>query len=284
VGKNGMIRNNELKQVSLFFIITILLSYFVFWGPLAIFGVPAISFVDDNNGPIWAIILFILGGFVPSVVGIILTGVFEGKKGIKTLLKSAIHFKIGVKWVLIILLVTISYALSLLFIYSLTGGKFDLSQFYMHLPALIPLIILGPISEEFGWRGFATKRLLKNKSANFTSLIIGLVWGLWHLPLFYIVSTSQNNLNLPFLVFLITVISLSFIYTYVFIKTKFSLFSAILLHWLTTYLMEVVSLTVASSRSELYNWLEVIPALILGFIFIVLLSKTNRLEYGEAIQ
>jgi hypothetical protein len=53
--------------------LTIALSWFVFWGPLALFKVTTISFVSDDKGPWWAIALYIIGGFVPSLLGIFLT-------------------------------------------------------------------------------------------------------------------------------------------------------------------------------------------------------------------
>jgi len=49
---------------------TLVLSWFVFWGPLALLRIPAISFVSDVKGPAWAIALFIIGGFVPSLLAI----------------------------------------------------------------------------------------------------------------------------------------------------------------------------------------------------------------------
>lgn len=139
------------------------------------------------------------------------------------------------------------------------------------LPTIIPLIILGPLSEEYGWRGFAIKRLLNRFNANLTSLIIGLIWSLWHLPLFFTLGSSQYESNMPFLVFLITVTSISFVFTYVYIQTNRSLFSAIFFHWIYTYVIQVVSTSI--ERSTLYNWIEFIPALLIGFVFIFLLHN-----------
>ena len=68
-----MVINKSEKEAYIFLGLTLGLSYFVFWGPLAVFKIPAISFVDNTRGPAWAIALFILGGFVPSLTGIFLT-------------------------------------------------------------------------------------------------------------------------------------------------------------------------------------------------------------------
>ncbi len=269
-GERRMIKK-ELKEVSIFFVATLFLSYFVFWGPIAISKVPTVNLVDGERGPVWAIVLFIIGGFIPSICGVILTRVFEGKKGIKELFKSSIQFKIGFKWFVFILLISLYYSFSLIFIYTIIGGKFDYSQFWIQLPTIIPLILLGPVSEELGWRGFAIKRLLKHLSPNVTSLIIGVIWSLWHLPLFHMVGTMQYEFNLSFAGFLIYVTFQSFVYTFVYIKTKGSIFSAILLHWFFTYLGQVVSSSIV--RTDIYNWLEFLPSLLIGIVFVIILRN-----------
>lgn len=274
-------RNKERIEVIIFFIITIFLSYFVFWGPIALLKIPTVNLVQGEIGSLGAIILFIIGGFVPSITGIVLTAVFEGKKGVQELFRKSMQVKIGIKWFAVIILVSFYFAFSLIFIYTIAGGKFDYSQFWIQLPTILPLIILGPLSEEYGWRGFAIKRLLKYVNANLTSLIIGLIWSLWHLPLFFMLGTFQNEFNVPFFAFLISVTSTSFIYTYIYVRTKQSLFSAIFLHWVYTYVIQVVSSQVVSSqvvissgiRLKLYNWLEFVPALLIGLVFAFILRK-----------
>ncbi len=262
-------QREDFKQVSLFFIITLFLSYFVFWGPIAIFKVQTVNLVDDKMGPLWAIILFVTGGFVPSIIGITLTAFYEGKSGVLKLLKKSTRINLGIKWYAFIIIISLYFGLALIVIYNLLGGRFDFSQFWVQLPTIIPLIFLGPLSEEYGWRGFAIKRLLRNVSPNTTSLVIGLVWSLWHLPLFFIPGSSQFEFNLPFLVFLISVTSISFVFTYFYIRTGQSIFSAIFLHWIYTYVIQVVNSTVI--RTSTYNWLEFIPALLMGIIFIILM-------------
>jgi len=261
----------DIKEVIVYFALVLGLSYFVFWGPIALLKVPTVNLVDNNMGPIWAIALFIIGGFVPSIVGILLTAKYEGKTGVKELFKQSIKVKIGYKAFITMILIAIYFALSLIFIAQLTTGKFDYSQFWIQLPTILSLIILGPLSEEYGWRGFAIKRMLKCTSANVASLIIGLVWALWHFPLFFMLGTSQYELSVPFLAFSISVIGTSFIYTYLYKQTKANIFSAIFLHWLYTYVLQVVSSSII--RTSLYNWLEIIPAVFIGLVFAFMMRK-----------
>jgi uncharacterized protein len=267
-------KTKEFKEAILYFGIVLFLSYFVFWGPLAFFKIEAANLVGGTNGPKWALVLFILGGFVPSFAGIFLTALLEGKPGIKNLFRSSINVKIGLKAYLLILLIVLYYAGSLILLYTILNGKFNYSQFWIQLPTILPLIFLGPLSEEYGWRGFALNRLLKSIDPVFASLIIGLGWSLWHLPLFYMLGTSQYNFHIPFISFLISITSGSFVYTYIYLKSNKSLFAVIILHWIWTYAMQVVGSS--GIRTTLYNWLECVPSVLMGIVFILLLKKEKR--------
>lgn len=101
-----------------------------------------------------------------------------------------------------------------------------------------------------------------------SSLIVGLVWALWHLPLFMMVGTSQHELGVPFIGFLMKLMASSILYTWLYNNTKQSLWSAILLHWLYTYAAQVLSSGVI--RSPLYNWLEYLPYMIMAAIVVLI--------------
>jgi membrane protease YdiL (CAAX protease family) len=125
-----------------------------------------------------------------SITGIILTKIYDHKIGLKDLLSSALDFRIGFRTLSIIVAYPLIIGIMQLIIYRFTGGSFDYSQFIVQLPSALPLIILGPLSEEFGWRGFLQKRVNAQFSPIAGSLLIGITWSLWHLPLFYMPGTS----------------------------------------------------------------------------------------------
>ncbi|MHC1732674.1 MAG: CPBP family intramembrane glutamic endopeptidase [Bacteroidales bacterium] len=263
--------SQNFKQILIFIILVLGLSYLVFWGPIALLKIRTANLVEGKVYNLTAFIFFLIGGFVPSIVGIFLTKTYDRKSGLKQLLKSAIDFNIGNQTFAIIFAYPIIVGAVQLIINSLLGGSFDYSQFIKQLPSIIPLIILGPLSEEFGWRGFLQKRVNIEFSPILGSLVIGTTWSLWHLPLFFMLGTSQHDFNMPFLPFLVAVTSSSFIYTYVYIKSNQSLFSALLLHWVGTYIMQVIASQV--TRTLVYNYLECLPALLIGVLFIFILHK-----------
>lgn len=81
------------------------------------------------------------------------------------------------------------------------------------------------------------------------------------------VGTSQNELNFPFVGFMVGLMASSILYTWLYNNTNQSLWSAILLHWLYTYAAQVLSSGV--TRSPLYNWLECLPYVILVVVVVL---------------
>jgi membrane protease YdiL (CAAX protease family) len=263
-----MNRHNAILEGLLFSAITLCLSYLVFWGPIALFRVPTISFVSNVRGPIWAILLFLIGGFVPSLVAIILTRIRKGTDGLKSLLKRCLQFRLGLRWYLAIVIVVLLGSAGQVVIHSLLGKSFNLSLYLAQLPSLIPLIIIGPISEELGWRGYLLGKLQLKWNAFVSSVFIGIVWAFWHLPLFFLTGTSQHELHLPFIGFLVGTVAVSIIFTWINNNTNNSIWAAILLHWLYTYAAQVNSTGVA--RSPEYNWLEFLPYVLMAIVLLAI--------------
>jgi membrane protease YdiL (CAAX protease family) len=256
------------KEAYVFLGLTLALSWFVFWGPLALFKIPAISFVSDVKGPAWASVLFVVGGFVPSLLAIFLTWKKEGLPGLRILGQRIIQFKLGWRWYVFTFLIVVAGMAGQLTINKLLGNTFNGTLFLSQLGSFLPLLILGPLSEEIGWRGYALGRLQTRWNALTSSLIVGLVWALWHLPLFLMVGTSQHELGLPFIGFLVGFMANSILYTWLYNNTQQSIWSAILLHWLYTCAFQVMSIWV--TRSPLYNWLEYLPYVVMAVIVILI--------------
>jgi membrane protease YdiL (CAAX protease family) len=74
------------------------------------------------------------------------------------------------------------------------------------------VLLAGPLAEEFGWRGYAQPRLRRTLAPMPAAVLLGLVWGLWHLPLFLLTGTSQADVGLvsgQAVLFLVTCVALS---------------------------------------------------------------------------
>ena len=149
----------SVKEAYIFLGLAIALSYFVFWGPLALLKIPAISFVSDVRGPSWAIALYLVGGFVPSVLAILLTWRNEGVSGLRTLGRRLIQFKLGLRWYMFTFLIVVAGTAGQPPLTDSSAILFDEHLFLAQLGSFLPLLILGPLSEEIGWRGYALGRL-----------------------------------------------------------------------------------------------------------------------------
>ncbi len=57
-------------------------------------------------------------------------------------------------------------------------------------------LLAGPLAEEFGWRGYLQPRIRRNHGVAAASLLIGLIWAIWHLPLFFLHGTGQHAAGL----------------------------------------------------------------------------------------
>jgi membrane protease YdiL (CAAX protease family) len=266
---NQPTKSNAVKDVTIFFVITLGLSYFVFWGPLAFFQITAISFVDNKMGPAWAIALFMLGGFVPSLTAIALTGIKEGQAGLKQIWRRVLQVRIGWRWYAAATGLIVFGSTCQISFNFLLGHSFDFTLFLTQLPSFLPLIVIGPLSEELGWRGYAQTRLQARLHPLISRVIIGIVWALWHLPLFLIPGTSQHELGMSFVSFAFGLIGLSALYAWLQNHTDNSIWTSIYFHWIFTYAVQVIATGI--TRSPLYNWLEYTPyilaALLIAFVW-----------------
>jgi hypothetical protein len=261
-----MNNNKAIKEAVIFSSLTIGLSYFVFWGPLVVFKIPTISFVSNIRGSVWAILLFIMGGFVPSGTAIVLTWTWKGRSGLRQLGHRLIQFNIGWRWYLAAILAVAIPTLGQLLIIRGLGQAFEYQSFLTQLGSAIPLIVLGPLSEELGWRGYLLDRLQTRWNALSSACLVGIVWALWHLPLFFMVGTSQHEAHIPFLGFMCGLIALSILFTWLHNNTNGSLWTAIFFHWLFTYSAQVVSSSV--NRTLGYSWLEFLPYILSALVVI----------------
>jgi len=99
-----------------------------------------------------------------------------------------------------------------------------------------PLLIGGQLwvvlAEEFGWRGFALPRLQSLYGSLGATLVLGPLWAIWHLPMFFIEGSPQYSENVPaaFLMYTLIITCISILLTVVYNRTKGSVLACMLLH------------------------------------------------------
>lgn len=101
------------------------------------------------------------------------------------------------------------------------------------LPLLLVLVLTDGLGEELGWRGFLLPRQLQHLSRLWASCLLGVIWALWHLPLFYTDGAALAGSS--FLVMLLEFPAVSILYTWIFEHTHGSALIAVLLHAATNW-------------------------------------------------
>jgi hypothetical protein len=103
---------------------------------------------------------------------------------------------------------------------------------------------LPPILEELGWRGYALDRLQLEWSALSASVILGVVWALWHLPLFFIEGSYQHDsvgfATTGFWLFMAGIVALSAVFTWIYNNTERSITGIIVLHGWVNFTAEII--------------------------------------------
>jgi len=176
--------------------------------------------------------LLLLPAIGPALAAIIVTAASDGKAGINPLLKPLLQWRVGAVWLVIaamtpaLLLVAGKMATRALGLVAIPESQGN-NVVGMAIATLV-MSLLSNTWEEVGWRGFALPRLQKNYNALVSTLVVGLLWALWHLPLFF--WTGNPMSNYPFLAWFIGTVAISFVYTSLYNSTKGSLLVVTLFH------------------------------------------------------
>ena len=88
----------------------------------------------------------------------------------------------------------------------------------------LPLIALGPLGEELGWRGFLLPRMLERMRPLSAALILGAIWMIWHVPAFLMSGVPQSNMSFP--IFAIGGIAFNVFITWLFLNARQSILIA----------------------------------------------------------
>lgn len=211
----------------LFFVLAFVLTWGYFWLIWAPLGLP------DS--------LIALGGFGPSVAAFLVLAITRGKAGVLGLLRSMVQWRAGVRWYLFILLgIPILNFLAFLVVPGtlpdLVAPNSRLVQVYLTEMLFSVTIGIAPLWEEVGWRGFALPGMQRLHGPVMGTLILGALWGVWHLPFFFgpLARTGPDatfiSAGIALIEFSIGLTGLSVVMTWVLNNCRGSTLLAILLH------------------------------------------------------
>ena len=203
-------------------------TFGITWGLAAllmIFYDPIVAIFGEINMTNPLILLMV---YAPGIASIILVCQQAGFKGLKSFLRRLTLWQAPVAW-WVFLIVGIP-----LIVYTGAAIKgsitdpFPFSPWYQVFPAIALALFLGPI-EEFGWRGIAQPLLQRKFSPFWSGVILGCIWGIWHIPSFLGSGTPQSAWN--FGPFFIGIVAIAVIQTPLFNASKGSLLISALYHF-----------------------------------------------------
>ena len=171
----------------------------VCWGLCWVCGLNGI-FLNDN---ILLYIPYLLGGWSPTIASFIVLKKNNEVKNFKDWLRNVFDFKHNIFAYVMVLIFTISYILPLCLVSGYENGKPLFA-----IVVMIPIMLFGGGLEEAGWRYIFQPELEKKYNYFVATIIVSVIWWLWHLPLFYIPGVAQEGMN--FGLFGIKVLGLSF--------------------------------------------------------------------------
>jgi membrane protease YdiL (CAAX protease family) len=224
----------QQRPLASFFVLTYAISWFL-WLPLVV--------SRDGSPTGFGSVLQALGSLVPSSVAIGLVAVLYGRAGIRTLLRRLLIWRVGAGWWVAVVSLS-ALALGAVGLSVLVGG--DTPDVTTTIPGAVVLFVIfifpgSAGGEELGWRGFALPQLQARRSALGASVVLGVAWGVWHLPL-YLTGADIRPLSL-FAPWVLLTVAASVIYTWMYNGTGGSLLIVVVFHaasnlFLTVFLVE----------------------------------------------
>lgn len=259
-----------------------LMVFAVSWGAILVVVGPTGFVSTTATSPNFALVglASLLG---PSLAGVLMTGMVEGRPGFRELLSRLRRWRVGVRWYAVAVLTAPLLTIAIFLALSRTSPAF--------LPGIITAddkasILLAGIAtglivsvfEEIGWTGFATPRLRFRHGILTTGIIIGLLWGAWHFPLFAGSAASSGEIS-PALYLAVMLFSWLVPYrvlmVWVYDRTE-SLLLAMLMH-IPIVVSQYVLRPEAMSAEANFMSLLVYSAALWGMVGVVALANRGRL-------
>jgi len=258
-----------------FFVVTFLWSWLL-WLPFVLAGFGIWDW-DENLRSSLRMPAILLGAFGPGIAAVYSISTLQGSSAVKPFLKTFLAIDFGWKvWVVII---------GLLGLANFLAWYLPVFLGYERLPMLLPTIYVFPIylllmiffgggQEEVGWRGYIMPYLESNYGLWYGNILLGIIWTLWHGPLWFMADSFQTYL--PFPAFLIGCIGLSFFFSWVVKAAKNKPMSALVAHGTANAFIPVFpSIIMATDVFQLHFWILEFLVLVIGIIALLSVTKTR---------
>jgi membrane protease YdiL (CAAX protease family) len=202
-----------------------LLTFVLTWAAWLAVDLAAPSQRAFAGGPV-----FLLGVFAPGLVALALTALTEGRTGVVRLLARIGKWEVGGRWYLIAIGYMAATKLLAALIHRIVVGAWPMfgDTPLLLMAGAILVSTWAQAGEEVGWRGYALPRLATHLGLGGASVVLGVIWALWHLPLFFMQGSGSDGQSFP--IYLLHVSALSVAMAWLYWKTQGSLLLVMLMH------------------------------------------------------
>lgn len=230
------------------------------------------------------IALLFFGIFAPSLVALALTSRAEGSAGVIDLLSRLIQWRVAARWYVfaVAYMATIKLTVALLH-RGITGvwPRFGNEPWYLIVAATVfSTVVGGQAGEEIGWRGYALPRLARRFGYAGASVLLGVIWALWHLPLFFY--RAADTYGQSFFVYTLQVTAISVAMAWLYHGTGGSLLLTMLMHSAINQSKDIVPSAVPGASnpftlsSSVVAWLTVAMLWTCATFFLIRLLASDR--------
>ena len=264
------------KTPILFFILTFVLSWGL-WLPSILTG---LGLDLGINATAYTSVTVPIGAFAPLFAALILVinqnGWKEGWRFVRRAFDSKVKpiFLIaafGIPLVIHLLAHYIAPLLGFPVADTLFPAEFNLPSIIIAIPYFLLMLVIGGGQEEFGWRGYAQEPLQKRLGVIPASLIIGFVWGLWHLPLW--IMPGDGHSTYPYIAFLLMTVSISVVYGWLYNASHQKLSIVMIFHAMSNTAAPLLPFLIMKEGTPenaywVYAAINIIAGLIFGFVIL----------------
>lgn len=208
----------------------------------------------------------------PNLAGIILTRVVDGSDGLRDLFSRVFAFRISAYWYATLLLPPILVLTVLLFLEMFVSPVYAPNHFFMGILFGIPAGVL----EEIGWMGYAFPRMRSQTNWLVASILLGLLWGMWHLPVIDYLGTATPHGEYWFrffAAFILAMTAMRVLICWLYANTK-SVLLAQLMHVSSTGSLVVFSAPRVTAAQEVFWY--VLYGAILWFVVAILAKNAGK--------
>ncbi len=225
----------------------------VFWGGCAIIS----QCCDLTVNNIFLRIMHLIGGFSPTIASYISLKKQDKVKTFKEWLSKIFDIRHNaVVYGIVTLFVVIYYLLGCLI------NRFEMGAPFFVIIILVPMMLIGGGNEEVGWRMILQPELERKFGFHLATLITGVIWWIWHLPIFFIKGTANADMN--YILFGVMCLSLSYALATI-RKVSNGVFPCILTHCLINGLSAILLFS--------FGWVSCLTTLIVMIIVSVVVCK-----------